>query len=91
MIVLCVGQLVNVFLPTEDMMLTMTGHGHTLRVLNLQQITVCCLLGAVLIPLFGLMGAAVLSAAVLIQGRVSFALAVRRVLPELSVSGTIAA
>lgn len=91
MIVLCAGQLVNVFLPTEDMMLTMTGHGRTLRALNLQQIAVCCLLGAVLIPLFGLIGAAVLSAVVLIQGRVSFALAVRRVLPELSAPGTIAA
>lgn len=91
MIVLCAGQLVNVLLPTEDMMLTMTGHGRTLRALNLRQIAVCCVLGAVLIPPFGLMGAAILSAVVLIQGRVSFALAVRRVLPELSAPGTMAA
>ena len=37
-----------------------------------------------LIPTFGLMGAAVLSALILVQGRVSFALAVRRLLPEFA-------
>jgi O-antigen/teichoic acid export membrane protein len=36
MILLCAGQLVNVFPPTEDMMLSMTGRGRTLRALNLQ-------------------------------------------------------
>ena len=83
MIVLAVGQLVNVFLPTQDTMLAMTGHGIILRRLNLQQLAVCCVLAPVLIPAFGLMGAAILSSISLMQGRVSFALAVRRVLPEL--------
>jgi O-antigen/teichoic acid export membrane protein len=84
LIVLALGQIVNTFLPTQDMMLSMTGHGRTLRRLNVQQLLVCLVLSAVLIPGFGLMGAAVLSTICLIQGRVSFALAVRRVLPELS-------
>jgi len=82
--VLSVSQVVNAMLPTQDMMLSMTGHGALLRRLNLQQLVVCCVLSAVLIPLFTMMGAAVVSTICLIQGRVSFALAVRRVLPELS-------
>lgn len=84
LIVLALGQIVNTLLPTQDMMLSMTGHGRTLRRLNLQQLLVCVVLSAVLIPEFGLMGAAILSTVCLVQGRVSFALAVRRVLPELS-------
>ena len=82
--VLSIAQVVNVALPTQDMMLSMTGHGALLRRLNLQQLVVCCVLSAILIPLFAMMGAAVVSTICLIQGRVSFALAVRRVLPELS-------
>ncbi len=84
--VLCVGQVVNAALPTQDMLLSMTGHGALLRRLNLHQLVVCCVLGAILIPPFGMMGAAVVSTVCLIQGRVSFALAVRRVLPELSIA-----
>ena len=84
--VLCVGQVVNAALPTQDMMLSMTGHGALLRRLNLHQLLVCCGLGALLIPPFGMMGAAVVSTICLIQGRVSFARAVRRVLPELSIA-----
>ncbi len=82
--VLAAAQLVNVLLPTQDMLLAMTGHGKTLLRLNLQQLAVCCVLSVLLVPRFGLMGAAVLSAISLVQGRVSFALAVRRLLPELS-------
>jgi O-antigen/teichoic acid export membrane protein len=84
LIVLALGQIVNTFLPTQDMMLSMTGHGRTLRRLNIQQLLVCLVLSTVLIPGFGLMGAAILSTICLVQGRVSFALAVRRVLPELA-------
>ena len=43
----------------------------------------CCVLCAALIPPFGMMGAAIVSSICMIQGRVSFALAVRRVLPRL--------
>ena len=84
--VLVVGQLVNIALPTQDMLLSMTGHGSTLRWLSLQQLVVCLVLGAILIPLFGMMGAALVSTICLVQGRVSFAAAVRRVLPELSLA-----
>jgi O-antigen/teichoic acid export membrane protein len=82
--ILALAQLVNVLLPTQDMILAMTGHGKTLLRLNIQQLIACCVLSAALIPTFGLMGAAVLSALILVQGRVSFALAVRRLLPEFA-------
>jgi O-antigen/teichoic acid export membrane protein len=82
--VLALAQLVNVLLPTQDMILAMTGHGKTLLRLNIQQLVACCVLSAILIPTFRLMGAAVLSALILVQGRVSFALAVRRLLPEFT-------
>jgi O-antigen/teichoic acid export membrane protein len=82
--VLLAGQVVNTLLPTQDMILSMTGHGGILRRLNLQQLFACCVLCATLIPPFGMMGAAIASSICLIQGRVSFALAVRRVLPRLS-------
>ena len=82
--VLAVGQVVNTLLPTQDMMLSMTGHGGILRRLNLQQLVACGALCAGLIPPFGMMGAAAVSSICLIQGRISFALAVRRVLPRLS-------
>jgi O-antigen/teichoic acid export membrane protein len=82
--VLALAQLVNVLLPTQDMILAMTGLGKTLLHLNIQQLVACCVLSAILIPTFRLMGAAVLSALILVQGRVSFALAVRRLLPEFT-------
>ncbi|HET6308118.1 MAG TPA: lipopolysaccharide biosynthesis protein [Rhodopila sp.] len=82
--VLMAGQFVNTLLPTQDMVLSMTGHGDVLRRLNLQQLFACLALCAALIPPFGMMGAAIASSVCLIQGRVSFALAVRRVLPLLS-------
>jgi O-antigen/teichoic acid export membrane protein len=83
--ILAVGQVVNTLLPTQDMMLSMTGHGAILRRLNLQQLVACCVLSAALIPSFAMMGAAIVSTICIIQGRVSFAVAVRRVLPLLSI------
>jgi O-antigen/teichoic acid export membrane protein len=83
LIVLCIGQIVNTLLPTEDMMLAMTGHGAILRRVNLQQLWVCCILCLVLIPWLGLMGAAIVTTISLIQGRIGFSLAVRRAIPEL--------
>jgi O-antigen/teichoic acid export membrane protein len=84
--IMAVGQVVNIVLPTQDMMLSMTGHGGLLRRLNLQQLVTCCALSAGLIPPFGMLGAAAVSSICMIQGRISFALAVRRVLPLLSAS-----
>lgn len=81
--ILLVSQVVNTALPTQDMMLSMTGQGGILLRMNLWQLLGCCALSAVLIPPFAMIGAAVVCTLILIQGRVSFALAVRRVLPEL--------
>jgi Na+-driven multidrug efflux pump len=83
LIVLSVGQVVNVLLPTEDMMLAMTGHGKVLRRVNLHQLVVCCVLCLTLIPWLGLMGAAIVTSISLIQGRVGFFRAVRREIPAL--------
>jgi O-antigen/teichoic acid export membrane protein len=76
--------MVNVLLPTEDMMLAMTGHGTILRRVNVQQLVLCCILCLAFIPWLGLMGAAVVTTISLVQGRIGFALAVRRAIPELS-------
>jgi O-antigen/teichoic acid export membrane protein len=84
LVILTLGQIVNTLLPTQDMMLAMTGHSRDLRRINIQQLVVCCLLCATLIPAFRLVGAATLATICLIQGRVGFALAVRRAVPELS-------
>ncbi len=82
--VLAIGQAVNILLPTQDMMLAMTGHGGLLRRLNIQQLLACLVLCAALIPPFGMMGAAAVATLGLVQGRVSFALGVRRAIPELA-------
>ena len=84
LVILALGQIVNTLLPTQDMMLAMTGHSRILQRINLQQLFVCLLLCATLIPAFGLTGAAALATICLVQGRIGFALAVRRVVPELS-------
>jgi O-antigen/teichoic acid export membrane protein len=83
--ILSAGQIVNTMLPTQDMMLAMTGHSRILQRVNLQQLVVCCLLCGTLIPSFGLMGAALAATICLVQGRIGFAMAVRRAVPELSV------
>jgi O-antigen/teichoic acid export membrane protein len=83
--VLAVGQIVNILVPTEDMMLSMTGHGQILRRVCLRQLLTCCVLCGALIPPFGVMGAALVNTICLIQGRVGFAVALRRVLPQLYV------
>ncbi|MCK0209387.1 oligosaccharide flippase family protein [Starkeya koreensis] len=82
LVIMSLGQLVNCLLPCQDIMLAMTGHGGMLRWLNAAQLAVCALAGAVLVPLFGMNGAAVLSALVILQGAVGTALAVRHVLPR---------
>ncbi len=83
LIVLSIGQVVNILLPTEDMLLAMTGHGAALRRVNLQQLWMCCTLCLVLIPWLGLMGAAIVTTITLIQGRIGFSRAVRRAIPEM--------
>ena len=84
LLILSLGQVVNTLLPTQDMMLAMTGHSRILQRVNLQQLAVCLVLCATLIPAFKLIGAALLATICLTQGRIGFALAVHRVMPELS-------
>ncbi|OYX68296.1 MAG: polysaccharide biosynthesis protein [Rhizobiales bacterium 32-66-11] len=82
LVIMGVGQLVNCLLPCQDIVLAMTGHGGVLRWLNTAQLATCCLLGAVLIPLFGMTGAAVLTAIFIAQGAIGTTLVLRRLLPR---------
>jgi O-antigen/teichoic acid export membrane protein len=82
LVIMGVGQLVNCLLPCQDIVLAMTGHGGVLRWLNTAQLATCCLLGAVLIPLFGMTGAAVLTAIFIAQVAIGTTLVLRRLLPR---------
>jgi O-antigen/teichoic acid export membrane protein len=62
LIILALGQLVNCLLPFQDTLLAMTGHGRVLRGLNIIQLGCCVILGLLLIPSFGAMGAAIATA-----------------------------
>jgi O-antigen/teichoic acid export membrane protein len=84
LVILALGQLVNIWLPTQDMMLAMTGYGRLLQRVNMYQLATCSVLSAILIPTLGLLGVGLVSTICLIQGRIGFALAVRRVIPQLS-------
>ena len=68
--ILAAGQMIHCLLACQDILLAMTGHGRTLRRLNLMQLAACILLGAVLIPLFGMTGAAVVTALTIAQGAI---------------------
>lgn len=81
LVIMSVGQLVNCLLPCQDILLAMTGHGGTLRWLNAAQLLVCAAAGVVLVPLFGMNGAALLTALVIVQGAVGTSLMVRRRMP----------
>lgn len=81
LVIMALGQLVSCFLPSQDIVLAMTGHGSVLRWLNAAQLLSCCLLCAVLIPLYGMNGAAIATAIFMAQGAIGTALAVRRLLP----------
>lgn len=81
LVILAMGQLVNCLLPSQDVVLAMTGHGRELRRLNLLQLAGCCVLSATLIPAFGLVGAALVGAVIIMQGAIGTSWAVRRLLP----------
>lgn len=83
LIIMSVGQLVNCLLPCQDIMLAMTGHGGILRWLNAAQLISCVVLCVVLIPLFGMTGAAVATAIFIAQGGIGTTLAVRRLMPQV--------
>ncbi|UKJ76716.1 oligosaccharide flippase family protein [Azospirillum brasilense] len=68
--ILAVGQMIHCLLACQDILLAMTGHGRTLRRLNLLQLAVCIVLGAILIPVFGMTGAAAVTALTVAQGAI---------------------
>ena len=81
LVIMALGQLVNCLLPCQDIILAMTGNGVWLRRLNLLQCATCLLLAAILIPAYGMLGAAVVTAVCIVQGAIGTTLVVRRILP----------
>jgi O-antigen/teichoic acid export membrane protein len=82
LVIMALGQLANCVFACQDTLLAMTGHGDTLRRLSILQFAVSCLLAATLVPLFGLVGAAVQSAVYVSQNAIGAAIAARRLLPR---------
>ncbi len=82
LVIMSAGQLINCLLPTQDVMLAMTGKGGVLRWLNAAQLASCCLLCALLIPLFGMTGAALATAIIIAQGAIGTTIAVTRLMPR---------
>lgn len=82
LLILLVGQAVNALYAAQDYVLMMTGQGSALRVVNLGQFFVMIGLGAVLIPLAGATGTALVTAAATAVGAVGTAMAVRLYYPE---------
>lgn len=72
--ILAAGQTVNCLLACQDIRLAMTGRGDVLRRLNLLQLATCAVLGAVLIPAFGMTGAALVTAVAVAQGAIGTSL-----------------
>ncbi len=82
LIIMSVGQMINCLLPSQDVMLAMTGKGGILRWLNAAQLASCCILCAVLIPAYGMTGAALATAIFIAQGAIGTTLAVVRLMPR---------
>lgn len=72
--ILAAGQMVNCLLACQDIRLAMTGRGDVLRRLNLLQLATCAALGAILIPAFGMTGAALVTAVAVAQGAIGTSL-----------------
>ncbi|MFG1417835.1 oligosaccharide flippase family protein [Xanthobacter sp. V0B-10] len=80
LVIMAVGQLINCLLPTQDVMLAMTGHGRVLRWLNGAQLASCIILCFALIPPFGMIGAAVATSLFIAQGAIGTTLAVLKLM-----------
>ena len=80
-IMLC-GQAVAALYTAQDGLLAMTGQGGALRALNLAQFAVMVCFGLLLIPHYGILGAAILSALLQAQGGIGTAMAVTTYYPE---------
>lgn len=82
LLVLLAGQAINALYSGQDGLLAMTGQGNALRMLNLVQVAVMIVLSFTLIPYFGAVGAAIVTAAVTAQGAVGTAMAVKTYYPS---------
>lgn len=82
LLVLLGGQLINALYAGQDSLLAMTGQGPALRALNLLQLAMMLALSLALIPSFGEMGAAVVTAWVTAQGALGAAMAVASFYPQ---------
>ncbi|MBC7135326.1 MAG: oligosaccharide flippase family protein [Oceanibaculum nanhaiense] len=76
--ILALGQMANGLFSCQDILLAMTGRGDVLRRLNLLQLAVGLLLCGVLIPAFGLPGAALAASLTVLQGALGTHWAARR-------------
>lgn len=76
--ILALGQMANALFSCQDILLAMAGRGEVLRRLNLLQLAVGLLLCGVLIPAFGLLGAAVAASLTVLQGALGTHWAARR-------------
>ncbi len=76
--ILALGQMANGLFSCQDILLAMTGRGDVLRRLNLLQLAVGLLLCGVLIPAFGLPGAALSASLTVLQGALGTHWAARR-------------
>ncbi|MGV6875337.1 lipopolysaccharide biosynthesis protein [Pseudochelatococcus sp. B33] len=81
LVIMAAGQLVNCLLPCQDIVLAMTGRGAHLRTLNIIQFATCIVLGVVLLPAFGMTGAALVTAISIAQGAIGTTLMLRRLMP----------
>lgn len=80
-IMLC-GQFFASLYAAQDGFLAMTGHGNALRALNLAQFAVMLLLGLLLVPSHGILGAAIVTATVTAQGGIGTAMAAKTYFPD---------
>ena len=80
--ILAIGQIINATMACQDVLLAMTGHGRTLWLLNMLQLATCLVLSATVIPLLGIVGAAVLMGLVTAQNGLGSMIAARRLVPQ---------
>jgi O-antigen/teichoic acid export membrane protein len=84
LLIMAAGQAVSALYAGQDGLLAMTGQGPALRTLNLAQFAVMALLSMLLIPRFGAMGAAAVSAVATAQGGLGAAMVVAAFFPAFA-------
>lgn len=82
LVILALGQMVTTLAPLQDVMLAMTGHGRTLRLTSLLQLGCGVVIGVVLIPRMGSIGAAITTAVCMAVGAIANTVAARVLVPQ---------